>query len=508
MKTILNISKEKDNLFVETSAFKELEEIVESFHWAVIIGVPGDGKTAMAAHLSLKYCSKGYEHLELHFARDWKDWVDGGSGKYRGKKQFILIDDIFGRMSVDERKVSEWTSIFNLMQGVVRQSKGDLLVVCTSRKYVFMDVKTRLVHFTSFQRTSVVDLTLKKFALTLEDKSEMWKRYTQRYNVTTSKPKCISNENMVLPHGFPHCVELFATNIYLQNKGVSFFDDPMQYVCSEITNFKENDRIKYYILLLVLFYNNALSESILEEITNDQRNVKRITDAAGLPKHPTKVDLTKALRGLKDTYIAEVDGNYSFSHDSIRENLAYLFIQDNPYLAIDEIHFSYLTDHTRCHGQEADNRNRICTLNQDCNKRLAKRVIKEIMNGKIVAVCAHKAWDSAAYVADFMEFVLNSGTEDVMQLQQENQIIADIFTTKDSSKTYIFDFSLFDALRFFGHRKAVSQLLEYKELDILHGKESFAIYLDTCHENKAVFITCKSTNKCTDSACICPYNNV
>ena len=466
MRTILNSSKEKDSLYVETRAFKELEHIVQANHWAVVIGVPGDGKTAMGAHLSLQYNKKGYEHLELHFARDWKDWVDGSN---KGKKQFILIDDIFGRMSVDERKVSEWSSIIDLMQRVVKQRAGDLIVVCTSRKYVFMDVKAKLAHFNSFKDSSVVDLTQGQFALTRAEKLKMWEIYAEKYSVETEMPECIDNDSIKRPHGFPHCVEMFATNRFLQNEGISFFENPMECVCTEINNFKENDRIKYYVLLLVLFSNNILSESILEEITCNTKSVRRIIDAAGLPKHPTIVDLRKALCGLKNTYISEFDKAYSFSHDSIRENLAFLFIKDNPNLAIDDIDFNYLTDHTRCYGQIADDKNRICVLSPKCNILLVKRMIKEIKDGNVVAVCAHQAWNNASFITDFMDHVLHPKTNDELEAHLDRRQPADIFNTKDSQTSYIFDFSLFDALRFFGHRNAVSQLLEYKELEDLHG---------------------------------------
>ena len=90
MKTALEGSMEKDSLFVETKAYLELERKVENNHWGVVTGIPGDGKTSMAVHMSLKYNRKGYDHLELHFARDWKDWVDGSSGSDNGKKQFYF----------------------------------------------------------------------------------------------------------------------------------------------------------------------------------------------------------------------------------------------------------------------------------------------------------------------------------------------------------------------------------------------------------------------------------
>ena len=317
----------------------------------------------MAGHLALKYNNEGYDYLELHFARDWKDWVDGSSGSENGKKQFILIDDIFGRMSIDERKVSDWISIIDLMQKVVQQRQGKLKVVCTSRKYVFEDVKTKLAQFASFQEPSVIDITQSEFALTNDEKSQIWKAYEDKFKLNSEKPQiwkayedkftpiqmprtCTKDEKEERsPHGFPHCVDLYFSSSSLQNED-DFFDNPMECICRELDNFKENDKIKYFALLQVLFNDNKLTDVCIENMVADHQGFKARAKAAGLNNCPTSTDLKKALNVLRGTYIAELDGCYSISHDSIRENLAFVFIKQNSVYAIWNMDFDYLTDHT------------------------------------------------------------------------------------------------------------------------------------------------------------------
>ena len=471
MKTALESSKEKDSLFVETKAYQELEKKVKDTHWGVVTGIPGDGKTSMAVHLSLKYNKEGYDHLELHFARDWKDWVDGSSGSDNGKKQFILIDDIFGRMSIDERKVSEWSSIIDLMQKVVKQRQGCLKVVCTSRKYVFEDIKTKLAQFASFQEPSVIDMTQGEFALSNDEKLQIWNKYDKKFNAEIEMPQECLNEEKTIPHGFPHCVDLFFNSESLQNVVLQkeFFENPMQCICRELDNFKENDKIKYCSLLLVLFHNNTLTEVLIENMTMKEPEFRSIVSAAGLSSRPTSTDLKKALEGLRGTYITELDGCYSISHDSIRENLAFVFIKQNPVYAIENMEFDYLTDHTRCPGQTAvDNPHSrlMYTLKPQCNELLVKRMLQEIKRGNVVTVCAHQAWDDKAFVESLMQNLLMM-SEEADTEQHGYTRIADVFNTKDSSTSHIFDFSLFDALRFFGHKEAVKQILQNKELGAL-----------------------------------------
>ena len=370
--------KRKDHLYVETKAFRELIEIVDDRHWALIAGKPGDGKTAMAAHLMLLHKEKGFEPVIITNPQDWKALVQGSCNGYQGQKQFVMIDDMFGSMSVDNRRVDEWVSFIDFMERVVKERKGSLIVVCTSRKYVFNDIKSKVEKFTCFQDTSVVDMTLQRHALTVEEKLSIWQNYTKEYNVSSVAPSCIY-EAISSPHGFPHCVELYCSNQFLRNKGVQFFENPMKFVCREIKNFMENDKVKYCLLLLILFNNNELTEDVLQKVVffDPPKDVLRLFKAAGLSAEHAQPELKKALKSLKNTYVSELlDGVYCFSHESIRENVAYLYIEDNPLYAIEDIDFRYLVDHTRCHGYKACGEESIFVLPSFCTAALAERAVE------------------------------------------------------------------------------------------------------------------------------------
>ena len=465
METMVKSYEGKDKMYVETRAFQELVHIIEDRHMAVIIGLPGDGKTTMAYHLSLKYYNKGYEHLELHFAKDWKEYVDGTSGKGRGRKQFVIIDDIFGRMSVDERKLSEWISMFDLIQNIVAQREGDLIVVCTCRKYVYMDVRTKLSRFRLFQVSFLVDMASKRLAVNKEEKKSIWDKYAKEYNVKAEAPNCINN-GFSNPHGFPHCVELFCTDYNLQRQGECFFENPMKCVEEQITYFMNDaeERLKYCVLLMVLLRGNKFEKRYLDDLSAFRRTFQ----AAGLSTCPTKIDLLNALSSLTNTYITDLGSYYRISHDSVRENIAFMFIKSNKIQAIQELNFIYLTDHTRCSDQNKEDEETIVVLEPEYNNVLASRMTKEIINGNVVAVCAHKAWESISFLEEFMKCALsstNSGSPDVSVDPRS------IFNTKDSSSLCIFYYNLFEALEFFKHGYAVKRILENASLKpLLQGK--------------------------------------
>ena len=458
--------EKKDRLFVETRAFQRLVEIVDDRHMAVITGLPGDGKTTMAYHLSLHYHRKGYEHLELHFAKDWKDYVDGTSGKDNGKKQFVIIDDIFGRMGVDERKLSEWISLFDLIQNIVVQRKGDLIVVCTCRKYVYNAVKTKLSRFSLFTASFLIDITSDEGKLNTVEKKAIWHKYAKEYSINIDTPSCIYDISSN-PHGFPHCVELFCTDFHLRKQGEAFFENPMQCVTEQLTHFMDNqdDRLKYCVLLMILLRGNKLQKSFLDDLSG----LESIFRAAGLAICPTKIDLLNALESLTNTYVTYLNSFYRISHDSVRETLAYMFIKSNTKEAIELMAFIYLTDHTRSFDQGNNiPEETVYILTPAENKLLASRMIKEIMNGNVVAVCAHKAWKSMFFVDEFIKTALSNPDTNTPVMVSDPR---NIFNTKDNSSSCIFYFDIFEALQFFNHMDAVKKILDNSALKpLLQGK--------------------------------------
>ena len=241
----------------------------------------------------------------------------------------------------------------------------------------------------------------------------------------------------------------------------------MQCVAEQITYFMNNpeERLKYCVLLMVLLRGNKFQKSYLDDLSGFQC----IFQAAGLALSPTKIDLSKALESLTNTYITYLNNYYRISHDSVRENLAFMFIKSNTKDAMQELDFIYLSDHTRCFDQgNTAGGETVFVLAPDENKLLAKRMIKEIINGNVVVVCAHKTWESISFVDEFMKCAFSNTNSDntILKVDPRN-----IFTTKDSSSECIFYFDIFEALKFFNHTDAVERILDKPSIkQLLQGE--------------------------------------
>lgn len=410
MEMIAKWYQKKDQLYVETHAFHELKSIIDEIHWATLLGKPGDGKSAMAAHLMLKYLEKGYAPMFISTAEEWKTLVLD----CKNTKQFVVIDDIFGTSIVDKSKVDEWLAVIGNILPLIKERHGDLQVVCTSRRYIFKDVQAELDKFKFFENYYIVDMTDDTYQLTPDEKMDIFNNFAVEQYVPESEK--VDVRNVDSPHGFPHSVELFCTSTkFRQTKGISFFENPVQCVREEIYDFKDSDQIKYVILLLVLLNNNHMEEDFFDRLQNNaSEDEMRIFQDAGVSLQIHHFTVSFAVDYLEHSYLTHgPDGTYCFSHDLLMEIVASIYITVNPPHAIEVLDFSFIlafiNDGSVNTGQMKDtHRAVISCLPKGSAQALAKRITRELKKGNMTAVGYCAAWRDQSFVREWIKYVTTS----------------------------------------------------------------------------------------------------
>lgn len=201
MKTILNHHKKKhEQLHVDTRAFQEAIDILDDRYWLVIVGNPGDGKTWMGHELLFHYDKRGYKPVIITSTDDWKRSV-GGEGSSR---QIALIDDIFGSISLDDRKVSDWISVLEDAEALVKARSGKLMVVYTSRKNIVEAVKSNLSKYKIIGELHWIDFT-SLHKLMQDERNKFLQKYHEHYGVNF---ELSTIENVM--EGFPVRVKRFC----------------------------------------------------------------------------------------------------------------------------------------------------------------------------------------------------------------------------------------------------------------------------------------------------------
>ena len=311
------------------------------------------------------------------------------------------------------------------MSSIVEQRKGNLLVICTSRRYIFKDIETALGKFPCFSKHAIVDMTDEQHKLSGDEKVSIFKKYAEAYKIETRliRPELyISDKEAYIirttdqlellirdvdpPHGFPHCVELYCGNLFLRKEGITFFRNPIQYVHREICNFRDNARVNFLVLMLVLHKGENMGLDVLDRLTeNTTDDDKKFFQTAGLSLETAIPDIHRALTSLTNTYLKQNnDDSYSFSHHSLRETVADICITANPSHAIRALEFQHFVAFTRIQKEAAKG---------TVSKRslpfepLAKRMITEIKDGRISAVCDCEVWSDQTFVIKFVKSIEN-----------------------------------------------------------------------------------------------------
>ena len=315
--------EKKDGLFVETKAYRELKTIVEDDYWATILGKPGDGISATGMHLLLHYRKKGYQPLIVSSVRQWESMVSHRPGE----KQFVLIDNIFGWIYLDNKKVREWLPEFEKMEIIVAERQGDILVVCTSRKHIFTDVGSNLWKCSLIRSSTIVDMTDKEYKLSSDEKSDILRKYANRFTIKIDETMVNQIKVIDSPHGFPHCVEQFCKNVFLRKRGISYFDNPEELLQKELRNIRDNDSMKFLVLLLVLLKENRLHQGhFVEMIDHPDEEEQKLFKFTGISLSTAYAGIMKAVDALTNTYLKQTtDGYYTFTHESLSQNVSKVY---------------------------------------------------------------------------------------------------------------------------------------------------------------------------------------
>jgi len=98
--TIGFINNLVDGHYVKTEMYERAKKPLAEKNLVVLTGYPGEGKTAMSAHLALEGDASPENCIKLECSRDWEE-IDWSMRFFTT----VIIDDIFGGESLDPEKL-------------------------------------------------------------------------------------------------------------------------------------------------------------------------------------------------------------------------------------------------------------------------------------------------------------------------------------------------------------------------------------------------------------------
>lgn len=122
-------------LYVENDSLNRALNILKEYHYVIISGIPGIGKTTLARMLVYTMLAQGYE--EFVYVTD--DMDNAAKMFNKEKRQIFFFDDFLGSNSFVQQSISFENKLITFIEKV-RRSKKTLFVLST-REYVLSEAK-------------------------------------------------------------------------------------------------------------------------------------------------------------------------------------------------------------------------------------------------------------------------------------------------------------------------------------------------------------------------------
>ena len=346
--TLRFLGNKADGHYVKTTLYENARKVLLDTNLLILTGHPGEGKTAMAANLALEGGAKREQCVKLECARDWED-VDWTLRCFTT----VIIDDIFGGISLDHQRFKEWKNVLNDIEQFAKNK--ELKVIITSRHYITEEAREEMDKITMFTEKPDYTVHLDSTDLSSDEMKCILKAVLERSGTEENMEKfgidldaCVEKATGVfktLPEqtsgsvfGFPECAVLFATGIWMERHGSEFFGRPESHFKTYVEQlYKSTDTEQFYkFLSLVIIWSEKTQRIKKEDLQNPlnlSAHIRKISSSFGVQVDHFFIETLKlslnAYTKFLLLYINE-SGEYTFTHNVIGEMVGVVLGEHRP----------------------------------------------------------------------------------------------------------------------------------------------------------------------------------
>ncbi|XP_053385799.1 uncharacterized protein LOC123539212 [Mercenaria mercenaria] len=316
-------------VFVRTKIFQKAQEKLMKKGFVILKGNIGDGKTTTAIGLMVANFDED-ECLLITNPDQWQ-YIEPRT------VSALLLDDIFGSGSLDEKLLSKWESKFEQIYGScmdTNESTG-VRVIITIRQNILDQCYSKLKQYKLFAKDNFVDCGSDELPIT--ERRLILGRHLLAEDQMVAKSevdKAAKVHNSKL--GFPQCCALFVKKESFLIIGSQFFERPIELLFEQLDRMYDGDKYGYLALVVLMFQKDGiLFVKQLEEFTEGAFKTK-VLDLAFLCRVPVSDHLNKftlnALENQVRPYVNFYKDRkcYTFSHESITEAVMASFGERHP----------------------------------------------------------------------------------------------------------------------------------------------------------------------------------
>ncbi|XP_069141288.1 uncharacterized protein [Argopecten irradians] len=400
MQVLIEKRGDEDKKFVETRAYRRIQEEVDRAGSVLIVGNSGEGKTSCAWHLLLRRLVAGDNIVIVDSADDWRNKWDAS------KKQTIFIDNCFGESCAIPERAEAWQRLQEDLRGCI--NNRDTTVIATVRTYIYRDLKPMLNRFHLFGKP--IDISSNPLRLSSSEKLQMIRSHLcdKQINLNTKTIEMLTSFDTPC---FPLSCRLFASDETFRAKGESFFLFPVTQLRKELVQLSQRDSVAFAALMLLLvsdghllFDNLTPNESTQNKPPNGlyerlcyiccgatptvnwaAEKLESIKKSRKLP-NLTMFDINRAIEKLRDSHVTVTDTAYKFVHESLLEAVGVVLANEDAMFVLQHCSAHFIQQHVRIQSFPEVAEDTIVRLPEIYYKELTKRFTEDVMKGDIDAV--------------------------------------------------------------------------------------------------------------------------
>ncbi|XP_046568390.1 serine/threonine-protein phosphatase 6 regulatory ankyrin repeat subunit C-like isoform X2 [Haliotis rubra] len=392
----INLKRVKD-VFEKTANYRRVKELLEKYDHVAISGASGEGKTSIALMIGADLRNQGYE---LVFVDD-VDKFELKNCDLRGKKVCLILDDIFGTVSLST-DVPHLRSILQNLKQYLEDAKSSkelkthpgaesvIRVMFTTKSYNLECGVAKLEgqEYYFFTGPSLLDLTkMKSCHYSPEERKKILQKQLKHHNIDLDLDiveLCDTRESLF---GFPLICTLFCEFLSFQKEPSQFFQEPLFYLRREIDMIMERRNDQSAALILMLLCEDHLNLSQVE-FGSENDFLEAVKSVVPVTSRTTVAKAVRCYRGVFFT-----DGDIlGFSHPTIYDACACALFKMNPSFVLNHCSIRFLYERVQAQPVQStaiDNHLHIIYVSEAYYDTIASRLADAVAKGNYSMSITH-----------------------------------------------------------------------------------------------------------------------
>ncbi|KAK3085001.1 hypothetical protein FSP39_022748 [Pinctada imbricata] len=435
-------------------------EILNKHGILTLIGIAGSGKTTLAK--DLMKCierTKSFTSSTITKPEEWEERMKSDS------HEVILIEDIFGKINLDQQKLEMWSSHLDSM---ISKTASEKKIILTCRKNVKKETDKECIGIAYdklFKADLTVNLSDKDYCMSHDEMKSLLTIHSQHNpSRKLSEQDC---DKIIHTHyheiGFPQLATLFFSSTKFKEEGVTFFQKGDITLNKEIRKFDSHENLEFSILsFMSINEDKRRSDSsdgcVSLDIENDMTEFSTFHDRM-YTYDVNFVEIQQCLIEMKNTFVRESKPNtFCFQHETVYGTVLKAFGERHPKLFLEMMNgrdvWKYGRPRTLGPGSFSDLEVR---FERKFYEQFASKLIS-FTKGDYGRLVQHRALEDK----EFVPFLLDAIEHDVSKITNETM----------SKRSYDFILSLYNG--------ECDGLMNSCILRLIQGKLFYSVGLNRC----------------------------